>query len=163
MLTAAGAEDAAIAGGLRTAVLVPCYNEEAAIARVVADFRAALPEAAIYVYDINSTDGTMAAAAAAGALVRRERQQGKGNVVRRMFSDVEADIYVLVDGDATYDAPSVRPMIARLIEDRLDMVVAVRRDREQAAYRAGHRTGNRLLTAFVADVFGHTFTDLLSG
>src|SRR5690348_1672189 len=100
----------------RIAVLVPCYNEEAAIARVVADFRAALPDAAIYVYDNNSTDRTAEIARAAGAAVRRERRQGKGHVVRRMFGDVDADIYVLVDGDATYHAPSVHAMIARLID-----------------------------------------------
>ena len=131
-------------------MLVPCFNEAAAIAKVVADFRAALPEATIYVYDNNSTDRTAEVARAAGAVVRRETHQGKGNVVRRMFADVDADIYVLVDGDATYDAPSARAMIARLIEDRLDMVVAARVEEEQAAYRRGHRTGNRLLTAFVA-------------
>ena len=96
-------------------------------------------------------------------VVRREMHQGKGNVVRRMFADVDADIYVLVDGDATYDAPSARAMIARLIEDRLDMVVAARVDQEQAAYRLGHRTGNRLLTGFFASVFEATFTDILSG
>src|SRR5262245_13331249 len=110
----------------RVAVLIPCFNEEAAIAQVVGDFRAALPEAAIYVYDNNSTDRTVEVARAAGALVRRETHQGKGNVVRRMFADVDADVYVLVDGDATYDAPSARTMIARLVEDRLDMVVAAR-------------------------------------
>ena len=113
----------------RVAVLVPCYNEEHAIAKVVADFRASLPDAAIYVYDNNSTDGTVAAARQAGAVVRRETYQGKGHVVRRMFNDVEADVYVLVDGDATYDAPSAPKMIAKLIEDRLDMVVAARVDR----------------------------------
>src|SRR5262244_2721512 len=109
--------------GQRVAVLVPCFNEEATIDKVVADFRAALPDAAIYVYDNNSADRTGEVARAAGALVRRERHQGKGNVVRRMFADVDADLYVLVDGDATYDAPSARTMIARLIEERLDMVV----------------------------------------
>ena len=148
---------------MRIAVLVPCYNEEAAIAKVVADFRAALPDAAIYVYDNNSTDRTVEAARAAGAVVRRETHQGKGNVVRRMFADVDADIYVLVDGDATYDAPSVRAMIAELIDERLDMVVAVRVDQEDAAYRRGHRAGNWLLTGFVAHVFGQSFTDMLSG
>jgi glycosyltransferase involved in cell wall biosynthesis len=147
----------------RIAVLVPCFNEEAAIAKVVADFRTALPEAAIYVYDNNSTDRTVEVARAAGALVRRETHQGKGNVVRRMFADVDADVYVLVDGDATYDAPSVRKMIARLAEDRLDMVVAARVEEEKAAYRLGHRTGNRLLTSFFASVFKATFTDILSG
>ena len=147
----------------RVAVLVPCFNEQASIAKVVRDFRAALPEAAIYVYDNNSTDRTAELARAAGALVRRETHQGKGNVVRRMFADVEADTYVLVDGDATYDAPSARTMIARLLAERLDMVVAARVDQEHNAYPQGHRTGNRLLTAFFASVFGATFTDILSG
>ena len=124
----------------QVAVLVPCYNEEHAIAEVVAGFRAALPEAAVYVYDNNSTDGTVEAARGAGAVVRRETYQGKGHVVRRMFNDVEADVYVLVDGDATYDAPSAPAMIAKLVEERLDMVVAARIDRETAAYRRGHRS-----------------------
>ena len=149
--------------GVKIAVLVPCYNEEVAIAKVVRDFSAALPGATIFVFDNNSTDNTAAAASAAGAEVFREKYQGKGFVVRRMFTDVEADIYVLVDGDATYDAPSARDMIGRLLEDRLDMVVANRVDSEQAAYRAGHRTGNWLLTAFVASVFGSSFKDMLSG
>jgi glycosyltransferase involved in cell wall biosynthesis len=148
---------------LDVAVLVPCYNEERAIAKVVADFRAALPDARVYVYDNNSTDGTVAAAKDAGAVVRRETHQGKGYVVRRMFNDIEADIYVLVDGDATYDAPSARAMIDRLVADRLDMVVATRVDGEEAAYRTGHRFGNRLLTGFVAHIFGRAFTDILSG
>jgi glycosyltransferase involved in cell wall biosynthesis len=143
--------------------LVPCYNEEAAIGKVVADFRAALPEARIYVYDNNSTDRTVEAATKAGATVRREQHQGKGRVVRRMFTDIEADIYVLVDGDATYDAPSAPKMIEQLVADRLDMVCAVRVDREEAAYRLGHRAGNRMLTGFVAHVFGQSFTDMLSG
>ena len=149
--------------GPRVAVLVPCFNEEAAIAKVVGDFRAALPEATIYVYDNNSTDRTAEVARAAGAQVRRETHQGKGNVVRRMFADVDADIYVLVDGDATYDAPSARGMIAHLAEERLDMVVAARVGEERSAYRLGHRTGNWLLTAFFASVFKATFTDILSG
>jgi glycosyltransferase involved in cell wall biosynthesis len=147
----------------RIAVLVPCYNEEKAITKVVADFRAALPHAPIYVYDNNSQDRTVEVAREAGAVVRRELHQGKGHVVRRMFTDVEADIYVLVDGDATYDAPSVRAMIDRLFADRLDMVVAARVDQEVAAYRPGHRTGNWLLTSFVTVVFGRAFTDMLSG
>jgi glycosyltransferase involved in cell wall biosynthesis len=147
----------------QVAVLVPCYNEERAIAKVVADFRAALPQATVYVYDNNSTDGTVAAARRAGAVVRRETYQGKGHVVRRMFNDVEADVYVLVDGDATYDAPSAPAMIAKLVEERLDMVVAARIDKEAAAYRPGHRVGNRLLTGFVAHMFGRSFTDILSG
>jgi glycosyltransferase involved in cell wall biosynthesis len=154
---------AATASGLNTAVLIPCYNEEIAVAKVIKDFRVALPNATIFVFDNNSTDNTAAAARAAGAEVFQERHQGKGFVVRRMFTDVEADIYVLVDGDATYDAPSARAMIERLLADRLDMVVANRVDREVAAYRAGHRTGNRLLTAFVASVFGPNFKDMLSG
>src|SRR4051794_16836685 len=163
-MTAAGsAPTAEIVGGSRVAVLVPCYNEETAISKVVADFRAALPEAAIYVYDNNSTDRTVEAAARAGAVVRREQHQGKGRVVRRMFTDVDADIYVLVDVDATYDAPSARAMIGKLVAERLDMVCAVRVDREEAAYRMGHRAGNRLLTGFVAHVFGESFTDMLSG
>src|SRR5712691_3847855 len=131
--------------GRRLAVLVPCFNEEATIGKVVADFRAVLPEATIYVYDNNSADRTGEVARSAGALVRRERHQGKGNVVRRMFADVDADLYVLVDGDATYDAASARAMIARLTEERLDMVVGARVDQDEAAYRLGHRTGNRLL------------------
>jgi glycosyltransferase involved in cell wall biosynthesis len=151
------------ANGFDVAVLVPCYNEEHAIARVIADFRAALPRAALYVYDNNSTDNTIAVARAAGAVVRRETYQGKGHVVRRMFNDVEADVYVLVDGDATYDAPSAPAMIARLLDERLDMVVATRVDQEAAAYRRGHRAGNLLLTGFVAHVFGRSFTDILSG
>jgi hypothetical protein len=145
------------------AILVPCYNEERAIAKVVADFRAALPEATIYVYDNNSTDNTVEAARQAGAVVRRESPQGKGYVVRRMFNDIEADVYVLVDGDATYDAPSAKAMIAKLVEDRLDMVVGCRIDREEAAYRPGHRAGNFMLTGFVTHIFGHAFTDILSG
>lgn len=145
------------------AVLIPCYNEGVAIAKVVKDFQAALPEATIFVFDNNSTDNTTAAARAAGAKVFEEKRQGKGYVVRRMFTDVEADIYVLVDGDATYDAPSVRAMIARMLKDRVDMVMGVRIDQEKAAYRAGHRTGNWLLTRFVASVFEADFKDMLSG
>ncbi len=147
----------------RIAVLVPCYNEEKSIAKVVADFRAALPHAPVYVYDNNSEDRTVEAAERAGAVVRREAHQGKGHVVRRMFTDVEADRYVLVDGDATYDAPSARMMISRLLEQRLDMVVAARVDQENGAYRRGHRAGNWLLTGFVTLVFGRAFSDILSG
>ncbi len=148
---------------LEVAVLLPCYNEEQAIAKVVGDFRAALPEATIYVYDNNSTDHTADAARKAGAVVRRESHQGKGYVVRRMFNDIEADIYLLVDGDATYDAASAPAMVAKLADERLDMVVASRIDREEAAYRRGHRAGNRLLTGFVAHMFGRAFSDILSG
>jgi glycosyltransferase involved in cell wall biosynthesis len=157
------ATDAVSISRYEVAILVPCYNEERAIAKVVADFRSALPAATVYVYDNNSTDGTVAAAKDAGAVVRRETHQGKGYVVRRMFNDIEADIYVLVDGDATYDAPSAPAMIEKLVGDRLDMVVATRVDGEDAAYRPGHRAGNRLLTGFVAHIFGRVFTDILSG
>jgi glycosyltransferase involved in cell wall biosynthesis len=145
------------------AVLVPCYNEATAVAKVVKDFRVALPGAAIFVFDNNSTDNTTAAARAAGAEVFQEKHQGKGFVVRRMFTDIEADIYVLVDGDATYDAPSAPAMIERLLNDRLDMVVGNRIHHEEAAYRAGHQAGNWLLTGFVATVFGPAFNDMLSG
>src|SRR5215218_11181371 len=148
---------------LRVAVLVPCFNEAAAVATVIADFRKALPAADIYVYDNNSTDKTVEVARAACAVVRSERRQGKGHVVRRMFADIDADIYVLVDGDATYDAPSAPRMIEMLLSDHLDMVVGFRVDQAEAAYRAGHRTGNRMLTSFLAMVFGHAFKDILSG
>ncbi|TYL97422.1 glycosyltransferase [Bradyrhizobium rifense] len=147
----------------RIAVLVPCYNEEAAVATVVADFRKALPAAEIYVYDNNSRDRTATVAHEAGAIVRSERRQGKGHVVRRMFADVEADIYVLVDGDATYDAPSAPRMIDKLLDEHLDMVVGFRIDQSQAAYRLGHRTGNRMLTGFLSSTFGQEFKDILSG
>ncbi|WP_284421997.1 MULTISPECIES: glycosyltransferase family 2 protein [unclassified Bradyrhizobium] len=148
---------------MRIAVLVPCYNEEAAVAAVVRDFKQALPTAVVYVYDNNSKDRTVEVARAAGAEVRSERRQGKGHVVRRMFADIDADIYVLVDGDATYDAPSAPGMIERLVSERLDMVVGLRVDQEQAAYRMGHRTGNWMLTSFLAEVFGQAFKDILSG
>ncbi len=148
----------------RTAVILPCYNEEAAIAQVVHDFRRALPQAAIYVYDNNSTDRTAEVAAAAGALVRRETRQGKGHVVRRMFADVEADIYVLADGDGTYDAQSAPAMIQKLLAERLDMVVGSRLTTyEGSAFRPGHRLGNDLLTGFLGLCFGRTFRDILSG
>ena len=146
----------------RIAVLIPCFNEEAAIGKVVADFRAALPGAAIYVYDNNSTDGTAAAARAAGAVVRHEALQGKGHVVRRMFADIEADIYVLVDGDDTYEAAAAPRMIRLLRDQGLDMVNGARSGGE-AAYRLGHRFGNRVLTGLVAAVFGNRVRDLLSG
>lgn len=148
---------------MRVAVLVPCFNEEAAVATVVADFRKALPSADIFVYDNNSSDRTAAVARDAGAEVRSERRQGKGHVVRRMFADVDADVYVLVDGDATYDAASAPRMIDVLLSDRLDMVVGLRVDQAAAAYRLGHRTGNRILTGFLSSVFGQAFKDILSG
>ena len=145
------------------AVILPCYNEEAAIAQTVAGFRAALPDAAIYVYDNNSRDGTVAAAKAAGAIVRSERMQGKGNVVRRMFADIDADIYVMADGDATYDAAAAPAMVARLVEEGLDMVVGTRVHEHADAYRRGHVLGNKLMTGFLAGLFGRTFTDIFSG
>jgi len=147
----------------RVAVIVPCHNEAASIARVVQDFAGALPKANIYVYDNNSTDDSGRLAAKAGAIVRSETLQGKGNVVRRMFADVDADIYVLVDGDDTYDAQSARRMIAMLEEQCLDMVSAVRTAVSDAAYRPGHRFGNYMLTKMVALVFSDRFRDLLSG
>jgi glycosyltransferase involved in cell wall biosynthesis len=147
----------------RIAVLVPCQNEEASIANVVTAFQAALPNAIIYVYDNNSSDKTVERAREVGAVVRREMRQGKGHVVRRMFADVDADIYVLVDGDATYDAASARNMITQLIDQRLDMVVGARVDHKELAYPRGHRAGNRLLSGFVALVFGGALTDMLSG
>jgi glycosyltransferase involved in cell wall biosynthesis len=147
---------------MRIAVLVPCFNEEAAVATVVADFRKALPSADIFVYDNNSSDRTIAVAREAGAQVRSERRQGKGHVVRRMFADIDADIYVLVDGDATYDAASAPRMIDALLSDHLDMVVGFRVDQVQAAYRRGHRTGNWMLTSFLSSVFGQAFRDILA-
>src|SRR5665213_1547617 len=148
---------------MRIAVMVPCFNEEAAVGTVVADFRKALPSAEIFVYDNNSSDRTVAVARDAGAQVRSERRQGKGHVVRRMFADIDADVYVLVDGDATYDAASAPRMIDALVSGYLDMVVAVRVDQAEAAYRRGHRTGNWLLTSFLSSVFGEAFKDILSG
>ncbi|HZP68789.1 MAG TPA: glycosyltransferase family 2 protein [Pseudolabrys sp.] len=147
----------------RVAVLVPCYNEEATIEKVVKDFHTALPAAEIFVFDNNSTDRTAAIARAAGARVFEEKHRGKGFVVRRMFADVDADVYVLVDGDATYDAASAGRMIGRLLDEQLDMVVGSRVDQDELAYRAGHRTGNKLLSGFVAWVFGPSFNDMLSG
>ena len=147
----------------RIAVLLPCYNEAAAIGPTVAGFRAALPHARIYVYDNNSADRTIDVARDAGAIVRCERMQGKGNVVRRMFADVEADIYVMADGDATYDAASAAVLVERLVEEQLDMVVGSRVHEDVGAYRRGHRFGNALLTGMLARLFGRSFTDILSG
>jgi len=147
---------------MRKAVLIPCYNEAGTIAKVVGDFRAALPDATIYVYDNNSTDDTTDRAREAGALVGRETQQGKGHVVRRMFRDIDADVFVLVDGDATYDAASAAALIAELTDGGADMVVGARVG-QQAAYRRGHQFGNRTLTGFVAAVFGKKLRDMLSG
>jgi hypothetical protein len=149
------------------AVLIPCRNESVAIRKVVAEFQAALPTATVYVYDNNSTDDTGAAARAAGAVVRREMQQGKGHVIRRGFADIDADIYVLVDGDDTYDATAAPAMVRLLIENQLDMVTARRvsgdSGQKAAAYRRGHRFGNRVLSGLVAAVFGARVSDMLSG
>ena len=145
------------------AVLVPCFNEAAAIDKVVRDFRAALPDAIVYVYDNNSTDDTREVATRAGAVVRGETRRGKGNVVRRMFQDIEADVYVMVDGDDTYDAAVAPQLVARLHDDNLDMVVGKRIETHEAAYRAGHRLGNRVLTGLVRWLFGAQIDDMLSG
>jgi len=147
----------------KVAVILPCYNEEAAIGQTVAAFRAALPGAAIYVYDNNSRDRTVEVAREAGAIVRGERMQGKGNVVRRMFADVDADIYVMADGDATYDAAAAPAMIDKVLNDGLDMVVGTRIHEAADAYRRGHVLGNRAMTGLLARLFGRSFTDIFSG
>jgi glycosyltransferase involved in cell wall biosynthesis len=148
---------------LRIALVVPCYNEAQTIAQVIADFKKALPSIQCYVFDNNSTDQTIEAAGAAGALVSSVTLQGKGNVVRRRFADVEADVYVMVDGDATYDASVVSILIQELVQGNLDMVVGSRKSVEAAAYRLGHRWGNKMLTGFVSLIFGRAFDDMLSG
>ena len=149
---------------LRVAVIVPCWNEALTIGKVAGDFRNALPGAAVYVYDNNSSDGSAAAAHAAGAIVRRETLQGKGNVIRRAFADVEADIYVLVDGDDTYDAASAPGMLRLMIEQHLDMVTGRRAPGESDdAFRRGHRFGNSMLTGAVRLIFGDRISDMLSG
>lgn len=145
------------------AVLVPCYNEEAAIEQVVRDFRAALPDAVVYVYDNNSSDRTVEVARAAGAVVRTETLQGKGHVVRRMFADIEADIYVMVDGDDTYEAAAAPRLVEAMVATGADMVNAIRRTEIQEAYRPGHRLGNLMLTGMVAWIFGDRVDDMLSG
>ena len=147
----------------RIAVLLPCYNEEAAIGETVAGFRAALPAATVYVYDNNSSDRTCELAAAAGAIVRTERQQGKGNVVRRMFADVDADVYLMADGDLTYDPKAAPAMVDQLLAEQLDMVVGTRKHEEKDAYRGGHVLGNRLFTGLLARLFGRSFNDIFSG
>ncbi|MEO7504424.1 MAG: glycosyltransferase family 2 protein [Sphingomicrobium sp.] len=147
----------------RIAVVLPCYNEEAAIAETIAGFRAALPGAAIHVYDNNSSDRTAEIARAAGAFVRFERQQGKGHVVRRMFADVDADVYVMADGDLTYDPKAAPAMVAMLIDEQLDMVVGTRQHEAAEAYRGGHVLGNRLFTGLLARLFGRSFSDIFSG
>jgi glycosyltransferase involved in cell wall biosynthesis len=148
---------------LEIAVLVPCYNEAAAIEKVVRDFRAALPSATIYVYDNNSTDDTIAVATAAGAVVRSELRKGKGNVVRRMLRDIDADVYVMVDGDDTYEAAAAPALVDKLVNENLDMVVGKRIETHEAAYRMGHRLGNQVLTGLVRKLFGSRIDDMLSG
>jgi glycosyltransferase involved in cell wall biosynthesis len=147
----------------KIAVIIPCFNEGHAIGEVVRGFKSALPSAKIYVFDNNSTDETVTVASAAGALIRREALQGKGHVVRRMFADVDADAYIMADGDSTYDPTYAAQMVNRLFEERLDMVVGTRVASHVAAYRPGHQFGNRLLTFAVANLFGARFSDLLSG
>ena len=145
------------------AVLVPCYNEEQTIGDVVKRFRETLPHALIYVFDNNSSDMTALRARSAGAIVIREPRQGKGNVIRRMFADIDADIYVLADGDLTYDAPSAPAMVEQLVNERLDMVVGARVTEQDAAYRPGHQFGNRMLTSLLSMMFGRSFSDILTG
>ena len=147
----------------RIAVLLPCFNEEAAIGETVAGFRAALPTATIYVYDNNSRDRTCELAAAAGAIVRTERQQGKGHVVRRMFADIDADVYLMADGDLTYDPKAAPAMVDQLLAEQLDMVVGTRKHEEKDAYRGGHVLGNRIFTGLLAGLFGRSFSDIFSG
>lgn len=159
----ASSEASAIPPGLRIAVLLPCYNEAEAIAQTVRDFAQALPGADIYVFDNNSTDDSRAIAASAGAIVRSVRQQGKGHVVRRMFADVDADIYVMADGDATYEAAAAPRMVAAMLTNNFDMVVGARKSEVEAAYRRGHRLGNAVLTGLLRRLFGRSFTDILSG
>jgi glycosyltransferase involved in cell wall biosynthesis len=144
-------------------VLLPCYNEEAAIGATVAGFRSALPGATVYVYDNNSRDRTRDVAAHAGAVVRTERQQGKGHVVRRMFADIDADVYVMADGDLTYDPKAAPAMVDLLVAEQLDMVVGTRRHEAKDAYRGGHVMGNRLFTGLLSGLFGRSFTDIFSG
>ncbi|CAH1687898.1 Glycosyltransferase involved in cell wall biosynthesis [Hyphomicrobiales bacterium] len=147
----------------RIAVLVPCYNEAASIDAVVRDFRASLPQADIFVYDNNSTDDTVAIATAAGAIVRSEPRQGKGFVVRRMFADVDADVYVIVDGDDTYDASAAPRLVELVLKDNCDLVNGARVPTNEAAFRAGHKFGNRMLSALVSMIFGKRNNDMLSG
>ncbi len=147
----------------KIAVLIPCYNEEVAIDKVVRDFRRALPDAVIYVYDNNSRDRTASVAAQAGAIVRHESQQGKGHVVRRMFRDIDADYYIMVDGDDTYEAAHAADMLSTAMSGPFDLVNYIRRETEDAAYRGGHRFGNRMLTGVVRRIFGNRVKDMLSG
>jgi glycosyltransferase involved in cell wall biosynthesis len=144
-------------------VLIPCFNEEATIAETVKGFRSSLPGATVYVYDNNSSDRTRAVAKKAGAVVRSERQQGKGHVVRRMFADIDADLYVMADGDLTYDPEAAPEMVKLLLDEQLDMVVGTRRHEEKDAYRGGHVIGNRAFTGLLAGLFGRSFNDIFSG
>ena len=155
--------NAEAAQGLRIALLVPCHNEAATVAAVVEAFARSLPSARCHVFDNRSVDATAEIARASGAQVHPVALRGKGNVIRRAFADIEADVYVMADGDATYDAAAAPEMVRRLVEDGLDMVVGARVDQDPAAYRAGHRFGNRLLTRCVAMLFGDSFDDMLSG
>lgn len=147
----------------RIAVIIPCYNEGVTIAKTVADMQAALPDGRVYVYDNNSRDNTIAEAMRAGAIVRVEKNQGKGSVVRRMFADIDADVYLMVDGDATYDAAHAPEFVKAILEDGYDFVNGARRSTLAKAYRPGHKFGNRLLTGLVRVIFGEVFTDMLSG
>ena len=144
-------------------MLLPCYNEEAAIGATVGGFKAALPDATIYVYDNNSTDRTQDLAKAAGAVVRSEKQQGKGNVVRRMFADIDADVYVMADGDLTYDPAAAPAMVDMLLAEQLDMIVGTRKHEAKEAYRGGHVLGNKLFTGILSGLFGRSFSDIFSG
>jgi glycosyltransferase involved in cell wall biosynthesis len=152
-----------LAANVDIAVLIPCYNEEAAIASVINDFRRALPAAKIYVYDNNSSDRTVEVAREAGAIVHLETLQGKGNVVRRMFADIEADVFVMADGDNTYEAAAAPRLVQKLLDENLDLVNGKRVHEDTEAYRPGHQFGNTLLTSLVATIFGKRFDDMLSG
>ena len=148
---------------LKIAVLLPCYNEEITIGDTVAAFRLSLPDASVYVYDNNSTDNTSTVAKTAGAIVRKEPNKGKGNVVRRMFADINADVYVLADGDCTYDANAAPKMIDKLLDERLDMVVGARVEQITDKIAAGHRAGNRIFSKMISFLFGHQLIDVTSG
>lgn len=161
---AGGTVDAASAQrAARIAVVIPCYNEAPTIGQLVRDFHVHLPQAQVYVFDNNSSDNTGQAARAAGAVVRNVAMQGKGSVVRRMFADVDADAYIMIDGDGTYDVSAAPRLVDKLLREGLDMVVGSRAGAGQGAYRFGHRTGNSMLTAFLSTIFGRSFTDILSG
>ncbi|MDK1384018.1 glycosyltransferase [Sinorhizobium sp. 8-89] len=148
---------------LDVAVLLPCYNEAATIGQVVRGFRAALPSARIYVYDNNSIDGTASQAMLAGATVMQERRQGKGHVVRRMFADIDADIYIMADGDGTYSPVDAEDLIRTLVTEQADMVVGIRRHIRIEAGRQGHAFGNRIFNRLYRSIFGTDFSDIFSG